>query len=728
MTMINKTPYIFFLCILLFSFDVLAVSKRPNTDILVRDILIIGTNQTKDKLPGSGIYVDSDQLKKQNYSDLNQIASFVPGVYVREEDGYGLRPNIGIRGATSDRSQKITLMEDGVLIGPAPYSAPAAYYITNPSRLNALEVLKGPSVIRAGPHTVGGAVNLLTRPVSHKDSLEIDFTAGSHGYHNISAALTQVNGSFGILLEGLSYGSRGFKKLDGGGDTGFIRNDVNLKVRWEPLTSSPQEFVAKLGFAEEDADETYLGLSDDDFQISPSRRYRASQLDRFRSEHKQLHLSHVIGLEDNLEFKTKLYFNEFYRSWDKFNGFIDGPQAQDVLIDTGAYTSAYGTLVGVRDSVVGDYTNSTIDITDNDREYSSRGFQLDILQFNKFLGLSHALRVGIRYHEDEVRRRHKLKGYLMSAGSLIYDDIVRPYKTDNFAHTSAVALYVSDEIEWEDWTLNFGVRHEDIKGSVDNYLLDITAKNEQTITAPGIGLHRQLTSCLSMFGGVYVGFSPAGPGRSGADAEESVNQEYGVRFVGDKLSGELIAFKSDYDNLLGRCRASDVDCDIGQEFSGGSVEVQGLEMMAKGGWKFTDLLTVTARLGYTYSDAHFKESFLSQFSQWGLVNFGDELPYIPRHVGRLDISFTRGYWSFDFATKHQHEMREVPGAGPVEDRLHTETLTSIDLAVTRTINKKFEIQLLIRNVGDVAKIISHRPYGARPNAPRAILGRIGYQL
>ena len=87
MTMINKTPYIFFLCILLFSFDVLAVSKRPNTDILVRDILIIGTNQTKDKLPGSGIYVDSDQLKKQNYSDLNQIASFVPGVYVREGDG-----------------------------------------------------------------------------------------------------------------------------------------------------------------------------------------------------------------------------------------------------------------------------------------------------------------------------------------------------------------------------------------------------------------------------------------------------------------------------------------------------------------------------------------------------------------------------------------------------------------------------------------------------------------
>ena len=728
MTMINKTSSVLFLFVLPISFDMSADFEDLDSEDVVRDILIIGTNETKDRLPGSGIYLGADQLEKQNYSDLNQIASSVPGVYVREEDGYGLRPNIGIRGATSDRSQKITLMEDGVLIGPAPYSAPAAYYITNPSRLNALEVLKGPSVIRAGPHTVGGAVNLLTRPVPDEDKLQIDVTAGSRGYHNITAALAHVDGTFGILLEGLSYGSSGFKKLDGGGNTGFIRNDVNLKVRWEPATSSPQVFVVKLGFADEDADETYLGLSDEDFQISPSRRYRASQLDRFQSDHKQIHLSHVIELEDNLEVKTKLYYNEFCRSWNKFNGFIDGPQAQDVLNNPSAYTSAYSTLLGERDSVIGDYTNSTIDVTDNDREYSSHGFQTDVMQKKTFLGLRHALRIGIRYHEDEVRRRHKLRGYLMSSGSLIFDDIVRPYKTDNFAHTSALALYVSDELEWKDWTLNLGVRYENISGLVDNYLLNITTKNEQTITAPGIGLHRQLTNRLSIFGGVYVGFSPAGPGRSGADAEESVNQEYGIRFVDDEVSGELIAFKSDYDNLLGRCRASDIDCSIGQEFSGGSVEIEGLEMMVQGDWNFADLLPVMMRFGYTYSDARFKETFLSQFSQWGLVNSGDELPYIPRHVGRMDIGVSRGHWSFDFAAKHQHKMREVPGVGPVEDRLHTETVTSIDLAATRVISKNLELKFLIRNVGDAAKIISHRPYGARPNAPRTILGRVSYQL
>jgi Fe(3+) dicitrate transport protein len=127
----------------------------------LEEVLIIGSKEDKAKLAGSGVQIGQELIEKQSYTDLNQLISMAPGVYVREEDGYGLRPNIGIRGATAERSQKITIMEDGVLIAPAPYSAPAAYYITNAARLYALEVLKGPASIQFGPHTVGGAVNLV---------------------------------------------------------------------------------------------------------------------------------------------------------------------------------------------------------------------------------------------------------------------------------------------------------------------------------------------------------------------------------------------------------------------------------------------------------------------------------------------------------------------------------------------------------------------------------------
>ena len=75
--------------------------------------------------------------------------------------------DIGLRGANPDRSAKLTLMEDGVLMGPAPYSAPAAYYFPLTTRMTAVEVFKGPASIRYGPNTIGGAINLRVKVRQH---------------------------------------------------------------------------------------------------------------------------------------------------------------------------------------------------------------------------------------------------------------------------------------------------------------------------------------------------------------------------------------------------------------------------------------------------------------------------------------------------------------------------------------------------------------------------------
>ena len=96
---------------------------------MLEEITIIGRSVELDSVSGSAYVIDEEDLDRFDYVDLRKVLNQAPGVYIREEDGYGLRPNIGIRGAAAERSQKITLMRDEVLITPAPYSAPAAYYV-----------------------------------------------------------------------------------------------------------------------------------------------------------------------------------------------------------------------------------------------------------------------------------------------------------------------------------------------------------------------------------------------------------------------------------------------------------------------------------------------------------------------------------------------------------------------------------------------------------------------
>ena len=185
-----------------------------------------------DPLPaGASTKLDEAELARFERDDVHKVLAEVPGVYVRQEDGYGLRPNIGMRGASSDRSAKITLLEDGVLIAPAPYSAPAAYYFPLMTRMVGLEVLKGPSAIVHGPNTVSGVVDVKTRAIPDGQTGSVDVAGGRDVYGKEHASIGGDDGHFGYLVEAIKLRSGGFKELDGGGETGFDRNDFMAKLR-----------------------------------------------------------------------------------------------------------------------------------------------------------------------------------------------------------------------------------------------------------------------------------------------------------------------------------------------------------------------------------------------------------------------------------------------------------------------------------------------------------------
>ena len=128
-------------------------------------ITIVGSQEQARNISGSASVITMEDLETYEYTDIHKILSSVPGVNFRPEEGYGLRPNISIRGTYADRSGKITLMEDGVLIAPGPYSASSAYYFPTVGRLAGVEVLNGAAAITQGPYTIGGAINLLSTPI-----------------------------------------------------------------------------------------------------------------------------------------------------------------------------------------------------------------------------------------------------------------------------------------------------------------------------------------------------------------------------------------------------------------------------------------------------------------------------------------------------------------------------------------------------------------------------------
>ena len=123
---------------------------------------------------GSAQKLSRQDIERYGSLDPNRLFQTLTGVQVYEEDGFGLRPNISMRGTAPLRSAKINLMEDGIPAAPAPYSAPAAYYFPSLGRMSGLEVFKGSSQIEYGPNTSGGAINFMSVALPKKFTLEAE--------------------------------------------------------------------------------------------------------------------------------------------------------------------------------------------------------------------------------------------------------------------------------------------------------------------------------------------------------------------------------------------------------------------------------------------------------------------------------------------------------------------------------------------------------------------------
>jgi Fe(3+) dicitrate transport protein len=710
-----------------------ALAHSPKS--AVETVTIYGSATSAQAATGAAQYIGEEELAKFVYSDIQRVIRQIPGVSVQVEDGYGLRPNISIRGVATERSGRITLLEDNVLIAPAPYSAPSAYYFPTIGRMSAIEVVKGPAAITQGPYTIGGALNMVSTPIPETQGGQVTLEAAQDATYRLHANFgDKLDNGFGYLVEAHQWQSDGFQNIDRSNtNTGLDVTDFMAKLAYAP-TNSAHSVELKLQITDQDSEQSYLGLTDADFNQNSTRRYGLSELDNISTEHSQVILRYGYEINPNLNFTATAYNNQHERNWFKTEGIdLDGSDnAQDfsrtswsnVISALNNNESINGfsanQLQGILDGDI-DTAQGSIQLRSNAREYFSRGVQFGLYWDKTFGEVKHQLEVGLRIHEDEEDRLQRNSTYQQVNGQLQLNDFGELGNAGNrVQEAQALAFHIYDRIEFGDWVLTPGVRFEDIQQQRTRYTegeartFRDDRENDTQVVLPGLGALYKMDESWTLVAGAHKGFT-APSNSPDVREEEAINYEFGFRFANNTLNAEAIYFLSDYDNLLGECTASSgSDCEIGDAFNGDAATVQGIEFVLKTELTEFNGISVPFNITYTYIDSEF-DTDIADTAFFGDVSAGDSIPYIPENQGQISLGLEANNWSAYVNGVYVDEVCVRASCGDFEK---TDGSFTVDISGNYQISNDLKLFARIENLTDEQDIVSRQPYGARPNKTR----------
>lgn len=713
-------------------------------------VSIIGSKQANATLPASGTYLSGEELRKYNISDINRAVRQVPGVYVREEDGHGLFPNISLRGVTTERMKAVTVMEDGILTAPAPYSAPSAYYSPNIGRMDGLEVLKGSSQVRYGPHITGGAINYLSTPIPGSETTSLRFSYGSyndvigHVWHGSVEDLGDM-GSFGYLVEGYYQRNDGFKTIDNTPDfqdrdnTGFTRVEPMVKLFWDLPTSIPNRLEFKYGYSDLDADETYTGLNEDDFRADPFRRYSATRFDNIQTTAQRGSLRHEVEIGPDLSLTTTAYYQYFKRNWEKLHdiaiGAVPGPDVNisTALLDTtpgGGLAVLNGTAAGV------------LEVRNNNRAYELYGLQSVASYGFELGGMDHDTELGVRYHYDEINRFQWQNEYTQAANGTItaVTPGARGAAGDRVQQTHAFAVHALDEIKLNKFTITPGIRAE----FIDWYYAQDQRRNgagtpasgeeDIAVVGGGISLGYEIQKDWNAFAGVHRGFTLPGPRsaiRNNLEEETSLSYEVGTRYHNDEKAyyAEAIGFFTEFEDLvvggnLGGGGAATTE-NVGNIDSFGLELAAGYDYGRANSWAVNTPFRLAATLTDASLDGNATNTDPESLFDGGLD--GNRVPYIPEYQFNAELGMEYGkvssYLSATYVpstyTTAANTRAQINASGTPDARVgKTDAYFLLDWIVRYQLRENTTVFGGVKNLLDREYVASRHPHGPRPGLPR----------
>ncbi len=709
------------------------------------EVAIIGNNYKR--LSGSGEYISPIKIAQLNQADVNKVLRTIPGINIREEEGFGLRPNIGLRGTPVNRSAKITLMEDGILMAPAPYADPSAYYFPTFMRMHGIEVLKGSSQIKHGPYTIGGALNLISTPIPNTFKGLIEGSYGSFGTNQQRVWIGDSKQNFDYLFEVNRFASNGFKELDNGGNTGFDRKDMMVKLRWHTHQNASvyQSVSLKLLHMEEIGNETYLGLSYKDYIANPMRRYAATQNDMLDMNHQHIILQHTIIPVNKLTIQTSAYYNNTFRDWARVNS-IAGQNINNILASPDDYLQEYGIMTGKIDGNI-QYRSAA-------RNYFAKGLQTNIQYQFVTQSLEHKLQLGLRYHQDQADRWATNSIYTMSNSKMILSNAgINGNHENQVRNAKSFSGFINYDLHYKGFTLIPGIRYENITlGLVDFGKNDVArigtekkeASNEIIAILPGLSFNYEILKNISTFGGIHKGFSPPGMPSLTANSnqarnETAINYELGYRMATKTFNTQIVGFISEYANLLSSDNLSGGGSGTGEMFNAGKAHIQGIEWSANYIMLNHNKYRIPLQIAYTFTDARFSETFVNGGGDWGSgqINKGDAIPFITPHMltgsigiekANFDVTLTGRYVGITRTKPSQGNYVLPNDASNYNDVNAIDQHLIVDASANYKVSKSFTTFAKLSNITNNKTIIANLPQGYRPTMPFSVMFGVKYAL
>lgn len=673
-------------------------------------VVVVGTQARAAAQPGSAHVLDQAELESARVLSVAEALRKVPGVVVRDEEGFGLRPNIGIRGLNPTRSTKVLLLEDGLPFAFAPYGDNASYFHPPIERYERIEVLKGTGMLRFGPQSIGGVINYITPEPPQDFEGEIDASVGNEGYRRLRMAL----GAGGHRFDAMA------KEGDGARDNQSLRQgDFNYK--FSTRLGENQSLTLRATYLREDSQVTYSGLTDAEYRAFGAR-YNPFKNDRFDLERFGASATWGLALGDSASLSTNAYYYEFHRDWGRQSSSTTDGQCG------AAFTNAR--LAGQAVNV--DACNSR---QMRNRDFTTWGIEPRLRATYTLGTVQGELEAGVRLHRER-QARLQLNGTSPTAttGSLV---------EHNLRDVDAWSAFVENRFDFGRLAIIPAVRFESMEFTRENRL-GAGARGAERISEwiPGIGATFEASPTAQVFAGVHEGFAPPRVedliGNTGTvvavNAERSRNAELGVRGrLGRVFSYEVAAFDNDFDNQIAVGSIASGSTPLAQ----GQARYRGLEAAARATFGTADAGRPYLQLAYTALPVAEQSSALARVDNGQPVAGsapGRRMPYAPRHTGSLRAGYILGGWDLSLEgvyTSRQFADFANTNAAPVNGNGQVGALDAtalLNLAVNYALGESgWTLYGTVKNATD-RTYIADRTRGILPGTGRQVVLGASYRF